>query len=146
MLNASLLDTMFVLQDLMVVFSLLQVVNFYLSLIQERSGKDGKPSVHVFNTFFYPTIMQHGHSRVKRWTKQVDIFSKDLIIIPVHLGMHWCLAVSLCHKKTFNNQPQSSTCIYHDGERLLLQLVPILNTSWKKLYLLKSETLIYHYF
>lgn len=30
---------------------------------------------------------------VRRWTKKVDLFSYDLILIPVHLGMHWCLAV-----------------------------------------------------
>ena len=26
------------------------------------------------------------------YATQVDIFSHDLLIIPVHLGMHWCLA------------------------------------------------------
>lgn len=25
--------------------------------------------------------------------KKVDLFSHDLILLPVHLGMHWCLAV-----------------------------------------------------
>ena len=24
---------------------------------------------------------------------QVDIFAMDLVVVPVHLGMHWCLAV-----------------------------------------------------
>ncbi|XP_067935111.1 uncharacterized protein [Watersipora subatra] len=69
-----------------------EVVNFYFNLIQDRGGKDNYPSVYVFNTFFYPKIMKDGHKGVARWTKKVDIFSKDLILIPVHLGMHWCLA------------------------------------------------------
>lgn len=71
-----------------------QVVNFYFNLLQDRSGQEGLPSIYVFNTFFYPTLMKFGHSRLKRWTKQVDIFSKDFVLVPVHLGMHWCLAVS----------------------------------------------------
>jgi sentrin-specific protease 1 len=29
---------------------------------------------------------------VKRWTHKVDIFSYELVLIPVHLGLHWCLA------------------------------------------------------
>lgn len=72
----------------------IQVVNFYFNLIQDRSGKDGLPPVYVFNTFYYPKIMKDGHKGVRRWTKAVDIFSKDLILVPIHLGMHWCLAVS----------------------------------------------------
>jgi len=70
-----------------------EVVNFYFNLIKERGEKtDGLPKVHVFNTFFYPKIMKVGHSGVKRWTRKVDVFSYDLILIPVHLGMHWCMA------------------------------------------------------
>lgn len=37
--------------------------------------------------------MSQGHSAVKRWTRKVDVFSYDLLLVPVHLGMHWCLAV-----------------------------------------------------
>ena len=36
--------------------------------------------------------MDVGFNKVKRWTKKVDLFSQSLILIPVHLGMHWCLA------------------------------------------------------
>lgn len=71
-----------------------EVVNFYFNLLKERSEKDSNlPKVHIFNTFFYPKIMKVGHSGVKRWTRKIDIFSYDLILIPIHLGMHWCLAV-----------------------------------------------------
>ncbi|TRY74067.1 hypothetical protein TCAL_02205 [Tigriopus californicus] len=71
-----------------------EVINFYMQLICERSKTtDNWPNVHAFNTFFYPKIVQSGHAPVKRWTKKVDIFSFDLLLIPVHLGMHWCLAV-----------------------------------------------------
>lgn len=71
-----------------------EVVNFYFNLIKSRSESDSNlPKVHVFNTFFYPKIMKTGHAGVKRWTRKVDIFAMDVILIPVHLGMHWCLAV-----------------------------------------------------
>ena len=70
-----------------------EIVNFYMNLIVERSKKmDNWPKVYAFNTFFYPKITEKGHSAVKRWTRKVDIFSHDLLLVPVHLGMHWCLA------------------------------------------------------
>ena len=60
----------------------------------ERGEQEGMPRVHAFNTFFYPKVMSDGQQAVKRWTKKVDIFSMEFILVPVHLGMHWCLAVS----------------------------------------------------
>ena len=30
---------------------------------------------------------------MKRWTRKVDIFSLDVITVPIHLGMHWCMAI-----------------------------------------------------
>ena len=65
-----------------------------MNMLMERGEKEGKPRVHAFNTFFYPKIINGGHSSVRRWTKRVDVFAMDYILVPVHLGMHWCLAVS----------------------------------------------------
>lgn len=66
-----------------------------MNLLVERSKDPSLPSVNTFNTFFYPKLRSSGYSAVRRWTKKMDIFSKDILLVPVHLGVHWCLSVSL---------------------------------------------------
>lgn len=41
-----------------------------------------------------------GHAAVKRWTKAVDLFLYDLILVPLHLGVHWAMAVSQTHTES----------------------------------------------
>ncbi|XP_013178767.1 PREDICTED: sentrin-specific protease 1-like isoform X1 [Papilio xuthus] len=71
-----------------------EVINFYMELITQRSEqRPDLPKVHHFNTFFYPKLMRQGQAALQRWTKKVDIFSKDIILVPVHLGVHWCMSI-----------------------------------------------------
>lgn len=83
-----------------------EVINFYLSLITERSsGGAAELKVYSFSTFFFPKLRgrgsgRAGHSEVKRWTKAVDLFSYDLVLVPLHLGVHWALAVIDLKSKT----------------------------------------------
>ncbi|KAJ1729551.1 SUMO1 sentrin specific peptidase 1 [Coemansia biformis] len=71
-----------------------EVINFYMQLIMDRSAKTpALPRVHAFNTFFYSTLCESGYARVRRWTRRTKLFEKDLVIVPVHLGVHWCCAV-----------------------------------------------------
>ena len=67
-----------------------EVINFYLLLVNEKLGSQ---RVHVFNSFFYLLLQKHGYERVARWTRSIDLFSCSRVILPVHLGSHWCLAV-----------------------------------------------------
>ncbi|XP_027765625.1 sentrin-specific protease 1-like, partial [Empidonax traillii] len=69
-----------------------EIINFYMNLLMERSKEKGLPAVHAFNTFFFTKLRSAGYGAVKRWTKKVDIFSVDLLLVPIHLGVHWCLA------------------------------------------------------
>ncbi|XP_066255432.1 uncharacterized protein [Euwallacea similis] len=70
-----------------------EVINFYMNLIIER-GKDSKwPNAYAFNTFFYMKLIKDGAQSLRRWTKRVDLFSYDLVCVPIHLGMHWCMAI-----------------------------------------------------
>ncbi|CAO1391806.1 unnamed protein product [Diamesa serratosioi] len=72
-----------------------EVINFYMNLLMDRSEKnDSLPKVYAMNTFFIPKLLQSGHSGLKRWTRKVDIFSFDVIPIPVHVGgVHWCMSI-----------------------------------------------------
>ncbi|KIO26740.1 hypothetical protein M407DRAFT_74053, partial [Tulasnella calospora MUT 4182] len=61
------------------------------------------PNVHYFNTFFFPKLENEGYekARLGKWTKTVDIFSKDVILVPVNLGnAHWtCAAINMKKKR-----------------------------------------------
>ncbi|XP_034824111.1 sentrin-specific protease 2-like isoform X2 [Maniola hyperantus] len=71
-----------------------EVINFYMNLLMQRSEeRKDLPRVYATNTFFYPKLMQSGQAGLKRWTRKVDIFAHDLIVVPVHLGVHWCLSL-----------------------------------------------------
>ncbi|SBT49596.1 Ulp1 protease family C-terminal catalytic domain containing protein [Plasmodium ovale wallikeri] len=80
-----------------------EVINFYLSMIQEYNEQNTKdeisflPKIFTFSTFFFQSLSSNGgynYNKVARWTKRkkVDIFSFDLILIPLHVGgNHWTL-------------------------------------------------------
>lgn len=84
-----------------------EVINFYLSLVMERcSGEAAGLKVYSFSTFFFPKLrgggggQAGGHAAVKRWTKAVDLFLYDLVLVPLHLGVHWAMAVIDFKSKT----------------------------------------------
>ncbi|XP_020723077.2 sentrin-specific protease 1 [Bombus terrestris] len=71
-----------------------EVINFYMNLLIARSTSNDKyPKVHAMNTFFYPKLISGGHSSLRRWTRKIDIFSQDIIVVPIHLGIHWCMSI-----------------------------------------------------
>ncbi|XP_038604879.1 sentrin-specific protease 5 isoform X2 [Tachyglossus aculeatus] len=64
-----------------------QVINMYGELIM-----DAVPDkVHFFNSFFHRQLVTKGYNGVRRWTKKVDLFKKRLLLIPIHLEVHWSL-------------------------------------------------------
>lgn len=79
------------------------IINFYLNMLVERSAhttNQGLPKVHTFHTFFAPKLMKHGYEGVQKWTKNVDIFCNDLILVPVFIeSVHWCMAIINMHSK-----------------------------------------------
>jgi sentrin-specific protease 1 len=74
-----------------------EVINFYVELILKRAASEPEkyPKIHMFNTFFYPLLEKKGYSGVAMITKKakIDIFSLDMVIVPIHLQIHWALVV-----------------------------------------------------
>ncbi|KAG1933752.1 sentrin-specific protease 5 [Pimephales promelas] len=75
-----------------------QVINMYGELIMEATNH----KVHFFNSFFYRQFVAKGYEGVRRWTKKVDLFSKTLILIPLHLEIHWSLITVDVSKQNIN--------------------------------------------
>ncbi|XP_065884261.1 sentrin-specific protease 1-like [Dysidea avara] len=65
-----------------------QIVNFYFKLIASLES-----SVYATASFFYTKLTVSGYEGVRRWTNQVDLFARQLVLIPVHLGNHWATVV-----------------------------------------------------
>lgn len=97
-----------------------EIINFYMNMLMERSKEKGFPSVHAFNTFFFTKLKAAGYQAVKRWTKKVDVFSVDILLVPIHLGVHWCLAVVDFRKKSITYY-DSMGGVNNEACRILLQ-------------------------
>lgn len=88
-----------------------QVMNMYGDLVMDAAPE----KVHFFNSFFYDKLRTKGYDGVKRWTKNVDIFQKKFLLIPIHLEVHWSLVCV--------NVPQRSVT-YFDSQRTLNRRCP----------------------
>ncbi|KAJ6643380.1 Sentrin-specific protease 7, partial [Pseudolycoriella hygida] len=83
------------------------IIDFYLRYLQESFTPEQKARTHIFSTFFYKrltencpkdrtlTIAERRHKMVANWTKNVNIFEKDFIVIPINEQQHWFL-VMIC--------------------------------------------------
>lgn len=116
-----------------------EVINFYFNLLMDRSKKCA-PTIHIFNTFFYPRLLKVGHQGLARWTRKVDLFAVDLIMIPIHLGMHWCLAAIDMRAKTItyydsllgdNHQCTNALRDYIAAEHQAKKKSPLDIQNWK---------------
>ncbi|XP_055327636.1 sentrin-specific protease 1-like isoform X2 [Paramacrobiotus metropolitanus] len=98
-----------------------EVANFYLEMIVDRALRHPEkyPKVYTYNTFFYTTLVNKAFDGVKRWTKKVDIFSYDLLLVPVHLGSHWCLAVMDMRERRINYYDSLGKANHACAEKLL---------------------------
>ena len=77
------------------------IIDFYLKyLYKERLNEQQRGDVHIFNQFFYTKLdsainekNESARLKLAKWTKNVNIFDKKLLIIPINSALHWSLAI-----------------------------------------------------
>ena len=62
---------------------------------QESQFRGGRlPRVHCMSTYFFLNLIMRGYEgSIQRWNKDVDIFTFHMVLVPIHLQEHWCLAI-----------------------------------------------------
>ena len=75
------------------------IIHFFLNHLMSQHQ-----NIHAFDIFFYNHLRDKGIDRqLLRWTRRLDIFSKDFIFFPVNLReLHWTLIVANCKEKTIS--------------------------------------------
>lgn len=74
------------------------IISFCLRHLEENNPQL-KDKVHIFNTFFYTSLSTRQGKRafnydaVKRWTKNIDIFSYPFVVVPVNVNLHWFVTI-----------------------------------------------------
>ena len=93
------------------------IIDFYLTyLFHKVLNEEDRPTVHIFSTMFYKCLnstpkkasavasyekdsslkpAEKRHLRVKRWTKNVNLFEKNMVIIPICEHSHWYLVIAI---------------------------------------------------
>ena len=89
------------------------IINFSMKNIFLSQEASKQEKTHMFTTFFYhrladvgksealskssDTLGEKKHRNVQTWTKNVDIFKKDFVLIPINVkDRHWYLAI-ICY-------------------------------------------------
>lgn len=79
---------------------------------------------------------------MKRWTKRVDVFSKDILFVPINQSYHWVLGVMDMKNKTVavydslggnHDHTLNLFLSYLEQEHLDKKKTPFDTSDWKKL-------------
>ena len=78
------------------------VINFYLKHLAiqlEQTSPELAKRVYWFNSYFFDTVTQGKGARginyegVEKWTRKVNLFAYDYVIVPVNESAHWYVAI-----------------------------------------------------
>ncbi|KAJ5795194.1 Peptidase C48 SUMO/Sentrin/Ubl1 [Penicillium paradoxum] len=78
------------------------LIAFYMRFLQdhlERTNPEAAKRIYFFNTYFFATLSKDSRTRginyagVEKWTRNVDLFSYDYIVVPINENAHWYVAI-----------------------------------------------------
>ncbi|CAB9506597.1 Sentrin-specific protease 7 [Seminavis robusta] len=72
------------------------LIDFWIQWITRKAHQDPSGDmVHCFSSHFFTTLDDEGPDAVTKWTarRNIDIFKKKFIFIPINEALHWSLCV-----------------------------------------------------
>ena len=92
------------------------LIEFYLRYLQhqlERQSPAWAKKIYFFNSFFFKNLTHKGKGQrssnyelVMNWTRGVDIFTYDYIVVPINESFHWYVVV-ICNLPALNRYQAS---------------------------------------
>jgi sentrin-specific protease 1 len=122
-----------------------EVINGYMELLKQRSMRHEEelfqaeakgvplnkrwPRVQILTSFFYAKLFEndpktsrltYDYSRVRRWTRRFDVFSYDLMFVPVNHGnLHWTLSVVNFRDKRIEYYDSMGSCHHQVTDNMM---------------------------
>ncbi|KAJ0252020.1 ubiquitin-like-specific protease 2A [Hirschfeldia incana] len=104
------------------------IIDFYIKYLKSRIPAEERGRFHFFNCFFFRKLAnldkgspssfggKEAYQRVQKWTRNVELFEKDYIFIPINFSFHWSLII-ICHPgelvPSSVENPSRVPCILH---------------------------------
>jgi sentrin-specific protease 7 len=89
------------------------LIGFYLGYLEhylEKEKPEVAKKVYFFNSYFFARLTQTqkgikgiNYAAVQKWTRTVDIFSRDFVVVPVNENLHWYVAI-ICNLPNLRRQ------------------------------------------
>ncbi|KAJ5442902.1 Peptidase C48 SUMO/Sentrin/Ubl1 [Penicillium cf. griseofulvum] len=90
------------------------LIALYMRFLQdhlERTNKEAAKRIYFFNTYFFATLTNTprgdrgiNYGGVEKWTRNVDLFSYDYIVVPINENAHWYVAI-ICNLPSLSLGP-----------------------------------------
>jgi Ulp1 protease family, C-terminal catalytic domain len=87
------------------------LIGFFLRYLEqhlEQSNPDLAKKVYFYNSYFFERLMQTSKGKkgidyesVQKWTRNIDIFSRDFVVVPVNESFHWYVVI-ICNLSKLN--------------------------------------------
>jgi len=124
------------------------LVDFWMRWINRGESQQTNSSVHFFTSHFMTTLKDDGPESVSSWTakKNINVFEKKLIFIPVNADLHWSLCVVVnpglianSYDNDISSREEHSSILFLDSLRMhnkntyARHIRDWLNCEWKRL-------------
>ncbi|ERF74852.1 hypothetical protein EPUS_03236 [Endocarpon pusillum Z07020] len=88
------------------------LIGFFLRYLEyhlEQNRPEIAQRVYFYNSYFYERLMQTSkgqkginYGSVQKWTRNIDIFERDFVIVPVNESYHWYVVI-ICNLSKLNS-------------------------------------------